>query len=62
MKIFFSKFQQRDKKFGWLLFSLIFLLQILTILGNMAAQDRYTKNTAQSMMQIQSLTLCKKML
>lgn len=62
MKIFFSKFQQRDKKFGWLLFSLIFLLQILTILGNMAAQDRYTKNTAQSMMQIQSLNLCKKML
>lgn len=62
MKIFFSKFQQRDKKFGWLLFSLIFLLQILTILGNMAAQDRYTKNTAQSIMQIQSLNLCKKML
>ena len=37
MRSFVSKLQQRDKKIGWLLFGLVFILQILTMLTEIAA-------------------------
>ena len=61
MKNFVSKFQYRDKKFGWLIFGLMFVLQILIILGNVAVQDHKNQNTAQPILEIQPLNLFKKM-
>ncbi|ENX37693.1 MULTISPECIES: KGW motif small protein [Acinetobacter] len=61
MKNFVSKFQYRDKKLGWLIFGLMFVLQILIILGNVAVQDHKNQNTAQPILEIQPLNLFKKM-
>ncbi|MCU4575915.1 hypothetical protein KTJ34_00590 [Acinetobacter courvalinii] len=61
MKNFVSKFQYRDKKFGWLIFGLMFVLQMLIILGNVAVQDHKNQNTAQPILEIQPLNLFKKM-
>lgn len=61
MKNFVSKFQYRDKKLGWLIFGLMFVLQMLIILGNVAVQDHKNQNTAQPILEIQPLNLFKKM-
>ncbi|MBJ8418461.1 KGW motif small protein [Acinetobacter courvalinii] len=61
MKNFVSKFQCRDKKLGWLIFGLMFVLQMLIILGNVAVQDHKNQNTAQPILEIQPLNLFKKM-
>lgn len=61
MKNFVSKFQYRDKKLGWLIFGLMFVLQILIIIGNVAVQDHKNQNTAQPILEIQPLNLFKKM-
>jgi len=61
MKNFVSKFQYRDKKFGWLIFGLMFVLQMLIILDNVAVQDHKNQNTAQPILEIQPLNLFKKM-
>ncbi|WP_312057104.1 KGW motif small protein [Acinetobacter courvalinii] len=61
MKNFVSKFQYRDKKLGWSIFGLMFVLQMLIILGNVAVQDHKNQNTAQPILEIQPLNLFKKM-
>lgn len=60
MKNFVSKFQYRDKKLGWLIFGLLFLLQVIMILGNVILQDHKNQNTAQPILEIQPLNLFKK--